>query len=505
MKTAVVYARYSSDRQTEQSIEGQLRVCYDYAKRHDLSIVNEYIDRATTGTNDNRTSFQKLIKDSNKKAWDYVLVYKLDRFSRNKYEMAMYKKTLRDNGVKLLSAMENIPDTPEGIILESLLEGMAEYFSAELSQKVKRGMNESRLKGNFTGGYIMFGYSVTGDKITGRKIVINEDDAKIVRFIFDEYANGKFVEDIISELKEKGLTYKGKPFARSTVFRMLKCEKYIGIYKYKDQVFTNIYPRLIPDNIFERVRKRTKENKTGKMSVKTVYYLRHKLFCGYCGSLMGAETGTAKNGTVKHYYKCYNKKAGGNCTKSQIRKDAIEQFVIERTVQLLNNDKTVNRIADMMLNNLKQIETDKTVLKLLLKEQTKTQSQIDNFMKAIGQGIITNSTKTQLEKLEQYLEDINTKITLENAKEKFIIKKDDIIRFLKQCIELDPYNLIQLLIKKVILYDDKVEIHYNCINTKSPDENGRDFLFTSKNYPANCLLAGSASMKITNIITEFYF
>ena len=123
MKTAVIYARYSSDRQTEQSIEGQLRVCHDYAEKHDLIIVDTYIDRAMTGTNDNRAEFQKMLHDSNKRAWDLVLVYKLDRFSRNKYEMAMHKKTLRDNGIKLVSAMENIPDTPEGIILESLLEG----------------------------------------------------------------------------------------------------------------------------------------------------------------------------------------------------------------------------------------------------------------------------------------------------------------------------------------------------------------------------------------------
>ena len=132
MKTAVIYARYSSERQTEQSIEGQLRVCTEYAKSNDIVIVDTYIDRAMTGTNDNRTDFQRMLKDASKQAWDYILVYKLDRFSRNKYEMAMHKKTLRDNGIKLLSAMENIPDTPEGIILESLLEGMAEYYSADV-------------------------------------------------------------------------------------------------------------------------------------------------------------------------------------------------------------------------------------------------------------------------------------------------------------------------------------------------------------------------------------
>ncbi len=123
MKTAVIYARYSSDNQTEQSIEGQLRVCEEYAKSHDILILNTYIDRAMTGTNDNRPDFQRMIKDSAKRQFEIVLVYKLDRFSRNKYETAIHKKTLKDNGVKLVSAMENIPDTPEGIILESLLEG----------------------------------------------------------------------------------------------------------------------------------------------------------------------------------------------------------------------------------------------------------------------------------------------------------------------------------------------------------------------------------------------
>ena len=132
MKTAVVYARYSSDRQNEQSIEGQLRVCQEYAKQNNITIVETYIDRAMTGTNDNRKDFQRMLRDSNKRLWDYVLVYKLDRFSRNKYEMATHKKTLRDNGIRVVSAMENIPDTPEGIILESLLEGMAEYYSADV-------------------------------------------------------------------------------------------------------------------------------------------------------------------------------------------------------------------------------------------------------------------------------------------------------------------------------------------------------------------------------------
>lgn len=137
MKTAVIYARYSCDKQTEQSIEGQLRVCQEYAKRNDILILNTYIDQAMSGTNDNRPDFQKMIKDSSRKEWNYVLVYKLDRFSRNKFEATIHKKTLKDNGVKVLSAMENIPDTPEGIILESLLEGFERSNGHKIKIRIK--------------------------------------------------------------------------------------------------------------------------------------------------------------------------------------------------------------------------------------------------------------------------------------------------------------------------------------------------------------------------------
>ena len=144
MKTAVIYARYSSDRQTEQSIEGQLRDCYEYAQRNDIVVVDKYIDRATTGTNDNRAAFQQMMKDSDKKTWDFVLVYKLDRFSRNKFEIAMHRKHLKDNGIKILSAMENIPDSPEGILLESLLEGYNNKNGQSKKYKKQSGFNEER-------------------------------------------------------------------------------------------------------------------------------------------------------------------------------------------------------------------------------------------------------------------------------------------------------------------------------------------------------------------------
>ena len=160
MKKAVVYARYSSDSQTEQSIEGQLRVCKDFASKEGYTIIDSYIDRAMTGTNDKRPAFQKMLHDSNKKGFEFVIVYKFDRFARSRHDSAVNKAILKKNGVKVISATELITDTPEGIILEGMLESFAEYYSVELSQKVKRGRKESRIKGNFVGGKVAYGYFV---------------------------------------------------------------------------------------------------------------------------------------------------------------------------------------------------------------------------------------------------------------------------------------------------------------------------------------------------------
>ena len=178
-KKVVIYARFSSHSQTEQSIEGQLRECYLYAKKNDFIILHEYIDRAMTGTNDKRPEFLKMIDDSKKKEFDYVLVYQLDRFARNRYDSATYKAKLKKNGVRVLSAKENISDDASGVLMESVLEGMAEYYSAELSQKVRRGIHESLLKGNYIGGYILYGYDVVD-----KKYVINKTEAGIVEKIF---------------------------------------------------------------------------------------------------------------------------------------------------------------------------------------------------------------------------------------------------------------------------------------------------------------------------------
>ena len=249
MKTAVIYARYSSDSQTEQSIEGQLRVCQKFAKDNDILIVDTYIDRAMTGTNDLRPDFQRMIKDSNKKQWDYVIVYKLDRFSRDKYETTIHKHTLKNNGVKVISAMENIPDTPEGIILESLLEGMNQYYSAELSQKVHRGLNESYIKGLFTGGHQIYGY-----KVVDKKNIIDEDEASVVKEIFTRFAQGECGKNIADNLIARGIrTKKGHYLDDKKIYKIISNPKYIGVVTHGDKTYTNIYPPIIDEKTWQIV------------------------------------------------------------------------------------------------------------------------------------------------------------------------------------------------------------------------------------------------------------
>ena len=261
---AVIYARYSSSSQTEQSIEGQIRACREYAEKHKMIIVSEYIDRAISGKTDERAQFQKMLKDSDKKMFSVVLCYKMDRFSRNRYDSAIHKARLKKNGVIIRYAAEHIPDGPEGIILESLLEGMAEYYSDELSQKVQRGKHESALKCKHLGGPPPLGYYVDGDK----KYSIDENTAPLVTRIFTMYDEGMRVVDICNELNAMNTktAINGK-WNKNSLHKILKNEKYIGIYVGCGLRIEKGVPAIVDIEIFERVQVRIEAN------------LRKPIFC----------------------------------------------------------------------------------------------------------------------------------------------------------------------------------------------------------------------------------
>ena len=465
MKTAVIYARYSSDSQTEQSIEGQLRVCEEYAKQNDILILATYIDRAMTGKNDMRPDFQRMIKDSARKEWTFVLVYRLDRFSRNKYETAMHKKTLRDNGVKLLSATEFIPDSPEGTILESLLEGMNQYYSEELSQKVRRGMRESRRKGNYQGGGLPYGY-----KVVDKKILIDEEKVETVRFIFEQYSIGVYVRDIIKELTAQGVLYKGKPFAKNTVYGILKNEKYSGVYYHGDEKVDNMYPQIVPTHIYETVRAKVEKNKCGKRSTQAVYLFRNKLKCGYCGHPISAETGTARNGEVKRYYKCIGRKAHHNgCEQAIHAKEALEEAILSAIIRELSKPQTVNGIVSTLLKLQDRYCEESPKLAIIKREKAKIDKALENLMTAIEQGIISKSTNKRLHELEEQQEALEREMLIEKNKTAIKVPENLIRDYYEEALRLEATMIVNMLVKEIVLYNDRIEIYIN-----SPIKNGSD-------------------------------
>ncbi len=497
-KRAVIYARFSSHNQTEQSIEGQLRECYAYAKRNGLIILNEYIDRALSGTTDNRPQFKQMIEDSASKEWQNIIVYKLDRFSRNKYETAKYKKILKDNGVKLISAMENIPDTPDGIILESLPEGMAEYYSAELSQKVKRGMNETRLKGNFTGGNLIYGY-----KVENHKVVINEEQAKVLRYIYEQYALGVYVKDIITDLTEKHIFNHGNPFARNTIYNILKNEKYSGVYRFNNQTFENMYPQIVSTEIYEKVRQKTNQNKYGKRSIEVVYLLRNKLKCGYCGEPISAECGTTNQGKKRRYYKCLGKKRHTtNCNKQTIRKEISEDLVIKILIEQLNNPKTLDKIVNNILKVQESEDCGNILLTSLNKEKIEIQKILDNVMKAVEQGVVNNTTNKRMIELESKLEDIEKQIIVEKSKTNFKLTKEDIVTYLNDALKLETQLLINYIVNQIILFDDKMQIYFNSPTIKTTDESKTPF--STKIYKLPHIIQNKPQPEMIDILVEMY-
>lgn len=459
---AVIYARYSSDNQREESIEGQLRECKAFAEKNDIQIVGTYIDRAFSARTDNRPDFQKMIKDSASKKFELIIVWKLDRFARDRYDSAHYKAALRKNGVKVISATEKISEGSEGILMEAVLEGMAEYYSAELSEKVVRGLTENAYKCKFNGGTLPLGYTIDSEQ----HFQIDPLVAPAVLEAFKRYAEGTSMTEIAQEMNAKGLrsAFGGK-IGVDMVTRMLKNRRYIGEFKYRDIVHPRGIPPIIPDELFERVQRRMASNKKApaKHKAEDEYLLTTKLRCGKCECFMVGESGTSKTSTVYRYYKCVGVKKHSGCDKKTVKKDWIEDLVVKQIEKVLFDDAFLEKIADTIM----EIQgKENTVLPMLKKQYTDIQRGIDNLLNAIQQGIITPSTKQRLEDLEKQKNDISVQIIKEEMS-KPLLAKDQILfwfhRFRKyNTRRLDhKRRLIDSFINTIYLYDDKMVITFN--------------------------------------------
>ena len=460
--TAVIYARYSSDNQREESIEGQIRECTAYAEKNGITIVKHYIDRAISAKTDNRPEFQQMIKDSDKKLFDIVLVWKLDRFARNRYDSARYKTQLKKNGVKLMSATEIISEGPEGIILESVLEGYAEYYSADLAEKVVRGQTENILKGRCNGGRGTFGYTLDSE----RKFHIDPLTSPFVLESFKKYNEGSTMKEIRDWLNENGIKNPvGSAFTYNSVEHMLKNRRYIGELKFRDVVVPDAIPPIIPLELFEDVQEKIAKNKKApaRRKAEDDYLLTTKLFCGYCGALMFGESGTSRTGEVHRYYKCATAKKHKGCKKKTVRKQWLEDLVVNQTMQLVKDDAAMESIIAKVMDLQNKENTN---IPLYEKQLRDAESGIQNMLNAIQAGILTSSTKERLEQLEETKRELEARI----AEEKLAKPKvtDEFIRFwllrfrkLDMSLKDQRQALVDTFINAIYLYDDKVLITFN--------------------------------------------
>jgi len=487
---AAAYARFSSDNQRDESIDAQLRAINDYAARNDIIIVEEYIDRAKSAMTDNRPSFLDMVKNSSKGEFDIVLVHKLDRFARNRYDSAHYNHQLKKNDVQLVSVIEQIDDSPEGRMMMAVLEGMAEFYSQNLAREVRKGMQENALKAMHTGGKPPLGYDVNP---TTRKLVINETEAEAVTLIFQRVLEGHGYQEIVNELNSHGYKSKtGNSFCKNSIHSILSNEKYIGTYifnrsssadidgrrnthKFKDDDeiirIENAIPPIIEKNSFDAVQwkmQKRKQEFIGHKSIET-YLLSGKIICGSCGSTYcGFRRKDGRNKSLIIRYACNTKQRYGSnkCANKDIRREYIEALVLDELSKCIFDESILPTVAGYY--NSKVIKANENItqsLKTLTSRLTAIDKDIDKIVELLTQA----SSRALLEKLSTFESE---KLTLEQriAKiERCFDKTDTSItevskvfngakKMFKEGTLSGTKKLIDLFVDKIILYEDRVEI-----------------------------------------------
>lgn len=425
---AVIYARYSSHSQREESIEGQLRVCYEYAAREGIQVLKEYVDRAISGTTDERPAFQQMIKDSAGRSFDTVLIYAIDRFARDRYAAATYKHTLKKNGVKIIAVTQPIIDGAEGILLEALLEGLAEYYSANLSRGIQRGMYETAMKCQYTGGHFSLGYAV--DPAT-KTFVEDPASANIVREIYQMYASGKTLIEIVNYCNEQGYrTSRGKPFSPNSLTTILRNRRYIGYYIYKDLEIENGMPALVDRELFDAVQERLKMNHRSKSRAKSDanFMLTGKIFCGHCGRPMAGTSGTSMTGEKYYYYSC--RIHGNKCIKQNEKKDDIEDAVLGYITDSFLTDENIAKIADKIIEMIES-EDNAAIISAITNEKKEIDRKLRNIAEMIADGRGTSTLMDMMQDLESKKRDLELQLSKAEF-EKNYITKDMIMFFFSQ-------------------------------------------------------------------------
>ena len=477
MDTGVIYARFSSQSQNEQSIEAQVRICKEFAENKGINIVNVYSDKARTGTNDARPAFQRMIKDAKSGAFQFIIVYMFDRFARNHRDSIMYKEMLKDEGIKVLSALEPIADDEGEEFYEMFLEWNAEKYSKRLSKRVKDGIDTSIANGHFCGGTVIYGYKLVNEPIPGKpnkfikKVVIDEEEAKVIRLVFDYYKKGYTKKEIAQMLNEQGYRMRGKKIANRTFDKYIVNPKYTGEFTFGGRVCNNMYPAIIDKETFNAVQEKLLKNKHclgGQETAKVPYLLTGKLFCGHCGAEMVADGGTSETGVQHHYYTC-KKRRKKECNKKRENKDKLELYVTTCVRDFLNNPQNAEVAVDNVLAYYDR-RTNEQNLKSVNAKIAQVHKEVvqlaDAFVKAKS-ALLQNSIEEKMSEYETLLNDLEMQKAQLELERGYRLTKQDLLTFIQEILKGDindkdyQKQIIDHLVSQVFVSDDDTVVYFN--------------------------------------------
>ena len=463
-RTAVAYARYSSAGQRDVSIEQQLRDIHAYAEREGYTIVHEYADHARSGFRNvsARTEFQRMIAAAEKGSFDTILCWKVDRFGRSREDSAIYKGQLSRLGVSVVYVMEPIPTGAAGVLTEGMLEAIAEWYSRNLSENVRRGMDDNARKALYNGTTV-YGYS----GIRNQRYQINEEQAAVVRQIFSMYIEGYSMSEISKSLNDSGLrTESGKQFTLNKIYNIIKSERYTGVYIFGDHRIPGGMPAIIDPEMWEQAQRMRAKTSRHYEKNPVEYLLTGKAFCGHCGKPMIGDSGTSKSGTVHYYYTCQSHKRRAGCDKKSVRKEYLEDFVVNFLLDHVLTGPMMEQIADMILEH-QATESASSPLRSMEKELSSVERKISNVNRAIADGVYTSSTLSMLKTLENNAAALRLSIESRKFAEAQLLDRDRILYFLTAFADMDrtdPHDrrtLIRVFLNSVYVYDDHLRILVN--------------------------------------------
>ena len=480
---AIAYYRYSSSGQNEASIDQQRECAERFAESKGLTIIKEYADAAMTGTSADRPQYQLMLSEIGKIRPAYLIIWKTDRLGRDRCELAIAKKKIRDSGTYIHCISEAIPEgTSESIILESIIDGMAEFYSYNLSSNVKRGLKYTAENGLFYKK--IYGYKKGPDK----HYEIDDDTAPVVVRIFNEYASGKGMVEICDSLNAQGLTtINNGVFTVNGLRSILKNRSYIGEYSYNGIVIPDGMPQIISIALFDKAQEQLKANKRAAKRTfdedtdEPRYWLTGKLYCGLCQTAMCGMHGTSETGRKYYYYSCGNhRKKTGTCKKKDVPKAVIENAVIYVLKTILNDTENLASLAVDISAYYKKNYNDDSYLKALESELKTTEKSLNNLVKALEQGIFSETTQNRLVELENQKKFLTETIVLEQTKQKLAVDEMSIRHFFEKYQNADLQDeqirdtILEYFIDKIYVYDDKLVV---CCYYTDSIENGYQVKF----------------------------